>query len=501
MKNILILLIILIPFLGFSQISDNFEDGNISDWTQSIPGHWAASDSLPINGIYSLHQNFLINVTANYHDTICTSVGSINVNEVTTIWRFQIKYLYSNPSASNNWNVFLMSDQDCAQIPFSSLNGYVLGVNFGSSTDDVLKLNKVSSGTVSNVINTSFVWNISGTIGVQVARTSSGVWEVYVDDDGDFDNLQSVGQGNDNIFNDFSYFGIVYNYTKTYCRKFWIDDLIISPDIFPPTVSSVEVISPSHLKLNFSEKLDLSSSQVLTNYLVNNSIGNPSSAVVDGTNKIVDLTFSSSLQENNNYSLNLTNIEDLAANKIEDTSVSFIWENIKISKVKVNSASSVDVTFSKTLDQTTAETVSNYSVDNSIGVPSSVTLDAVDKKLVHLTFSNSMQINSDYVLNVQNVKDIYGNIITTENFPFNYHVVQQFDIVFNELMIDVNPAPVALPANKYIELYNSSDYDIDLTNWTLQIGTNSPKTFPALTINSKGYVIICSTNAQSIFSQ
>ncbi len=504
MKKLFFLLVLLIPLLTYSQVSDNFENGNISTWTQSIPGHWNASDSLPIDGTYSLHQNFLTSVTGYYSDVICLYIGSINVTKGLTTWQFQVKYKNTNPSSSNNWNIYLMSDADDKDIDAGNADGYVLGVDFGSKTDDILTLNKVTNGQGTTVISTSYKWDVSGVIGIKVTRTDAGNWEIFVDDNGGFDNLISVGTGNDNTFTDFSYFGIVYKYTKTNCRKFWLDDLTIDgpPDQTPPKLSKIQVLSPSKLELLFSERLDTNSAQSLTNYLVDNNISNPVSALLIGAeSRTVDLTFASSFQENKKYSLSLSNIKDLSANKIKDTSVAFSWQNIKVVSVLSVSDTLIDVKFSKIPDQTTAENANNYSLDNSLDTAISASLDANDKTLIHLKFANSLQNNLSYNLTVQNVKDLYGNTISASPFAFVFHQLQQFDVVINELMIDVSPAPAVLPANKYIELYNTSDFDIDLNKWTMQIGTNSAKTFPATIIKSHAYAIICSSNAEAKLSQ
>lgn len=73
-----------------------------------------------------------------------------------------------------------------------------------------------------------------------------------------------------------------------------------------------------------------------------------------------------------------------------------------------------------------------------------------------------------------------------------------FDIMFNEIMAD--PSPVAgLPECEYLELYNRSTAQIDLTGWKLIVGTNS-FVFPAVQIPSDGYLIVTTKGDTSKFS-
>ena len=65
----------------------------------------------------------------------------------------------------------------------------------------------------------------------------------------------------------------------------------------------------------------------------------------------------------------------------------------------------LDVLFSENIDQTTAETASNYSVNGGIGTPTSAIRDAGNQALVHLTFANAFTSAQQYTLTVNNVQD------------------------------------------------------------------------------------------------
>ncbi len=156
------------------------------------------------------------------------------------------------------------------------------------------------------------------------------------------------------------------------------------------------------------------------------------------------------------------------------------------------SASEVDVHFNENLDETTATEPSNYSIDNGIGQPSAAFLDGVDKTLVHLSLTPSLQNLTTYTLTVNALADLQGNVAASQSASFNYVEVAEaveFDILINEIMADPTPT-VALPAVEYIELYNRSDKVLDLAGFGFSSGT-APQIFPSYQMLPGSYLIVC----------
>ena len=71
------------------------------------------------------------------------------------------------------------------------------------------------------------------------------------------------------------------------------------------------------------------------------------------------------------------------------------------------------------------------------------------------------------------------------------------DIIINEIYADPSPS-IGLPDVEYIELYNRTNTDIDLTDWTITIGTTK-KEFPAAIIEADSFVLLIKENAIDSF--
>ncbi len=395
----LLILCLFIPVATFAQLTDDFEDGDITNWTQSTAARWAASDIEPLTGSYSLHHIF--DNTSSDRDQVSFDIPTVDLSADITTWRFRIKYEY-NPSGSNNWSAFLVSNSDASEMmPGGSVSGYILGVNF-TEDDDTLRFYKMTSGTKAVIFETSLNWdddlNTTDTIALETTRSATGNWEVFYNANGDFGSLISIGSGFDNTYTIADYFGFYYEYTSSADRNLWIDDLEIIGEVYidndPPVVDSLYILSTSSLRLEFNEKVDSTIAVNPLNYLINNGIGRPSLVSVDVTGRFAELV-----------------------------------------------------------------------LDNDI-------------------------LNGEfYEIEIIDVEDLEGNAMSLTSIEFHYYIPQPYDIVINEIMADPNPV-VSLPEVEYLEIYNTSDYDINITDWTLETGS-STRYFPSVTVKSNEYYIVC----------
>ncbi len=497
MKYLFLLFLFLFPTLIFSQINDDFEDGDISGWTEGTAGDWISSNSSPITGSYSLKHNLDAVAGISY---ITHNINGISIQNGESIWQFNFKNGAWNPSGSNYFGVYLFSNQEDLT---ADINGYAFGVNM-TGTNDVLTLWKVSGGTFSAIVETPYVWPNSATIGVKITRSGTGFWTVEYDTDGGFDNLISGGTATDNTFTNALCAGAFFEFTSTRAGEFWLDDFSVTgpPDTNPPTIQNITPVTNNTLTVDFNEELDQTTAETISNYSVDGDIGNPTSATLNsGNRKQVQLIFTNTFTDNTNYQLSVNNVEDLSGNPTVNETAGFSFVQIAAISASPTSANTLDVLFNKTVDPTTAQNTVNYSVDGSIGNPTSAVVDGTDDKLVHLSFASDFILEQNYILSVSNVEDTSGNVILTVNLSFNYYVTQAFDIVINEIMCDINPPPEVLPAKKYIEIYNNSSYPINLEGWSITFYDETPseKIFGSVNIAAGEYGIICDDDDIALF--
>ena len=169
-----------------------------------------------------------------------------------------------------------------------------------------------------------------------------------------------------------------------------------------------------------------------------------------------------------------------------------------LTQVTVLSQNTLDIKFSEDVEQTSAETLTNYSVSNGIGNPSSATRDGIDNSLVHLVFISSFFSPTTYIVTVDSVKDLNNNMMAQDTASFLYFIPAPHDVIINEIMADPDPQ-ILLPAYEYVELYNRSNYSVNLNGWTFS-DASSPVTFGNVTMPPSTYLILCSTTSQAQFS-
>jgi len=401
MMKKLIFLLLFLPTFVFAQFTEDFESGDISTWTQSNTERWGASDVSPINGNYSLHHIF--DNPDSGEDQISIELPAIDLTAQNVTWRFKIRHGY-NPSSSNNWSVFILSDDDANQMyPGGNVNGYAVGVNYTGS-DDTLRLWKITAGNASEVVTTSINWQedigTSLAPAIEINNGYNGEWDIRININGDFNDLTHIGSGMNETLLYPAHFGLYYKYSSSQDMKLWIDDLYVEKeDTIIPQVLNFEIIDSTRLKIDFNESVDSLIAVNTSNYFVDNSIGNPDSVSINEIQNSVELFFGSSFINETYYQIDISNIEDLSGNMMSDTTIQFL-----------------------------------------------------------------------------------------------YFIIEPHHVVINEIMADPNPPVNSLPNEEYIELFNTTNFDIDLSNWKMISGTSN-RDLPSYILESNSYVILCSETA------
>jgi hypothetical protein len=377
-----------------AQVSDDFTDG---DFTNAPTWSGDAAQYI-VNGSHQLQLNGTVADTS-YLSTASTSVANSE-------WDFWVKESFA-PSDNNNVRFYVVSDISNLK---GLVNGYYVRLGENGSFDSV-DLWEQSGATQTKIIDgiNSHCAATTNTLRIKLTRDATGNWNLYSDTTGGT-NYQMEGTAFDATHTTSAFFGMFSKYTVSNITKFYYDDIYAGPiivDVTAPTISSLNVISATQL----------------------------------------------------------------------------------------------DVTFDENVDPVTSQVASNYSVNNSIGVPTTAVRDAVNHSLVHLTFTNSFVSSTNYTLTVINVQDLSANAITTATANFTYAPIGNpvyRDVVINEILADPSPV-VALPNAEFVELYNRSANNFDLNGWAFTDGT-STGSFPQHIFPAGTFLIICANADTASFS-
>lgn len=150
------------------------------------------------------------------------------------------------------------------------------------------------------------------------------------------------------------------------------------------------------------------------------------------------------------------------------------------------------LSFNESLDSTALDP-SHYSLEPDLGFPDSVQF--VDRpSTVRIVFSFLLPENQNLQLKLEDIKDLAGNLIVGLFYGFCIFMPAENDVVINEIMADPTPV-VGLPEWEYVELFNTTGFPVDLSGWTLCLGTTS-KEFTSGQIEPNGYLLLCKTDAE-----
>jgi len=392
---IAILFMVAFAVAADAQINEDFSDGDFT----TDPA-WTTND----NSLWQINAQTLQSNSPG-ESTYYISTASNASNE--TIWQFEINLKFST-SGVNYVDAFLMSNSmDLA----SATDGYFIRIG---DTQDEIVLYKIESGSIASIIdNAEGVVNSSSNnpFIIKVTRDASNLWTLEYDD-GITGSFTTAGNIVDASLNSSVAFGFLVEQSSAAgpVSNHFFDNITINAfgvDNTPPSILSTDIISSNELDILFSEEVEI----------------------------------------------------------------------------------------------TTSENISNYSVNNGIGNPTTATLDASESRLVHLSFATDFSNPSTNEISVSNVEDLEGNAMTTEVQEFFYFEEQPAnhkDIIINEIMAapkDEN----GLPNAEYIELYNNSTTTFDLENWTFSDAT-AESTLTSQFLSPGEYVILCKTSDISAFS-
>jgi hypothetical protein len=384
--------------LGFTakaQLSENFADGDFAAnpaWTGNT-ADWI------INAAQQLQSN---NTTANSVFYLSTA----NVLATQTQWQFYLRLAFST-SGSNYADVWLTAS--ASNLTMANTTGYFVRV--GNTADEISLYRKDANGSEVKIIDglDGVVGGSNNTFEIKVTRDANNQWALYRDISGTGSNYISEGTAADATFLTSSYFGIVIKQsTASFFQKHYLDDIEIKafvPDANPPSAVSAAAVSANSLNLVFNEPVDKAS----------------------------------------------------------------------------------------------AESITNYSVNNSIGQPSSATIDAANPAAVTLVFASNFADGVTNIITINGVKDIAGNTLTNGTAGFSFYTLGLYDIVISEIMADPTPV-VGLPEAEWVELKNTSPVPINLQGYKIGKPGGMSGAFPSLLLAPDSAVIVCTSSQLAALS-
>ncbi|MDX1653162.1 MAG: lamin tail domain-containing protein [Brumimicrobium sp.] len=358
-----------LPLCLFSQVSDNFDDG---DFTSNPLWTGTAADFI-VNANNRLQLNASV-AGASYLST------AHNLTQLTDReWRYNIRYNFS-PSGSNGGDTYLTAtNADLSLAP----DGIFIRIGETGSLDPI-RLFERSGGIETQILESApGIVATSFDISVKIIHRPNNDWELYYDlAGGSAYQLDATVNYPTAIMG--SHLGFSVQYTSSNITNFYFDNVYAGPvqvDVTPPSLVSVNPVSANQLEVLFDEGID----------------------------------------------------------------------------------------------QASGENTANYSVNNGLGSPSSVSRSATNLALFTLTFASNFTVGQLYEITTQNVEDFSGNPSLSETATFQYVEAQTpvyGDIIINEFMADETPS-VGLPEVQYVELFNRSNKYFNLNGWKLSDNSSS----------------------------
>jgi hypothetical protein len=95
---------------------------------------------------------------------------------------------------------------------------------------------------------------------------------------------------------------------------------------------------------------------------------------------------------------------------------------------------------------------------------------------------------------VNGVQDLSANAINNATAGFSYFIPVQFDVVIDEIMADPSPQ-IGLPNSEWLELRNTSAFNIDLTGWRISDLSGQSGPMPAYLLRPDSFVLVCTGTA------
>ncbi len=447
------ILMVLFPAICSAQISEKFSDGDFISSPQWI----GTADK------FTVDDSYILQLTASAEESeawLFTESSAIEKAH----WSVRV-IMNFNPSSNNLARIYLTAD---AATPSEMTSA--LFVEIGNTTDNI-SLYSLSGSNATKLIDGADdrVDLTAVDILIEVIREGN-LWTLSSDTGG---GLQTDGTVEFSPKYNSSYFGLFCKYTSTRSRKFWFDDIEVTgepySDTDPPQLSDYLLVNGEDINLTFSEQID-TTTLPLTNFTLEKLQRNPSSVSVQNGNntRVINLSFNPALNDVEDEKLIITGVCDLFGNSIKDTSIGFNYTRVYPTGIKAKSDRTVELNFSKNID----ETFINEAVTQITPGEFTPQISLSEPRVVTLTLNKPLPEGEEYTLTLSKFKDVTGDTILTSHLLLLYYQPARYDVVFSEIMVDPSP-PVGLPESEFVELFNRTNYPINIGGWRLEVNGKS----------------------------
>ncbi len=313
MRHFLTIVFILTQTILFSQISDDFSDGDFT----SNPTWTGTTGDYIVNGSFELQLNSSVADTS-YLSTP-HGLSTLNGKE----WNLKTQQSFS-PSGNNFGRIYLTaSNADLSTDP----DGFYLQLGEAGSMDAVHLVKSEAGVSTDIIVGTSGQIATSFTIGIRVLRDNAGNWSLFVDPTGGTNYaLEGTATDATNLLG--THFGMLQTYTVSNATDFYYDDIYVGDEVVdtdPPVLVSATAINANLIDVYFDEPLDQTSAELTNNYDIQ-PFQSAASATLDGSNPaLVHIVPFSPLSNGNVYTLFTDNIADANGNVSSQQSTDFTY--------------------------------------------------------------------------------------------------------------------------------------------------------------------------------
>ena len=328
MKKV-ILLIYIICFANLftkAQLTESFTDGDIT----TSPAWGGGLTDFTVNPAFQLQSNNSI-VNSTYYLSTASTLAT------TAQWEFYHQISF-NPSSANYTDVFLTAS--ASDLTATTTNGYF--VRIGNTADEIALYRKDGAVVTKIIDGVDGTLNTSNNImKIKVVRNAANQFTLNRDLTGTGNSYFTEGVVTDVTYTTSAFFGILIKQsTASFFQRHFFDDITVQvfvPDVTAPALISATALTSSTLDVLFNEAVDLATSQAMANYVVNNSVGSPLTAIRDATNlALVHLTFASNFPLRTNLQLTVNGVRDLSANAISNATTTFTFFVVQQKDIVLN---------------------------------------------------------------------------------------------------------------------------------------------------------------------